>query len=97
MEYKSKSQTTSVADTSPSALNTEIEDKLHYLLNVLECIDRKTALDLDRLDQSRADEDLKEFVKLDILARLRERRLPLQEAAEELRTQYRASIPGSAA
>jgi hypothetical protein len=97
MEYKRKSQAAAIADTYPSALTSEIEGKLHHLLNVLECMDHRTALDLDRLDQSGADEDLKDFVRRDIIARHKERRLPLEEAAEELRTQYRASIPGSAA
>jgi hypothetical protein len=58
-------------------------------------MDRRTAQELERLDGSTAEEDLKEFVRQDILARHQERRLPLQEAAEELRALYRASVPES--
>ncbi len=94
MEYKLKSQTDLVADTFPAVPTSDIEAKLHYLLNALECMDKRTAIELERLDGSGAEEDLKDFVKQDILYRSQELRLPLQEAAEELRSLYRASFPG---
>jgi hypothetical protein len=91
MEYKLKSQTNIVADTFPPVMASDTEARLHYILNVLECIDQRTARELARLDGSGAEEDLKDFVRQDILARAQELKLPLQEAAEELRAQYRAS------
>ena len=96
MEYISSSpQTDLVADTFPAVPTSDIEAKLHYLLNALECMDKRTAIGLERLDGSGAEEDLKDFVKQDILSRSQElRELPLQEAAEELRSLYRASFPG---
>lgn len=93
MEYKLKSQTEAMADAHPSILASTSEARLHYLLNALESMDRRTTHDLERLESSGAEEDLKEFVRQDILARHQERRLPLQEAAEELRAVYRASDP----
>jgi hypothetical protein len=93
MEYKRKSETETVGDAYPSILASTSEEKLHYLLNALESMDRRTAHDLERLDSSGAEGDLKEFVRQDILARHHARRLPLQEAAEELRALYRSSIP----
>src|SRR5690349_1750130 len=94
MEYKLKSQTDLVADTFPAEPASDIEAKLHYLLNALECMDKRTATELERLEGSNAEDDLKDFVKQDILSRAQELRLPLQEAAEELRSLYRASLPG---
>jgi len=92
MEYKIKSETEAKADTYASILASTSEQTLHYLLDALECMDRRTAQELERLDRSSAEEDLKEFVRQDILARHQARRLPLQEAAEELRALYRVSI-----
>jgi len=94
MEYKLKSQTDLVADTFPAAPASDIEAKLHYLLNALECMEKRTATELERLESSGAEDELKDFVKQDILSRAQELRLPLQEAAEELRSLYRASLPG---
>ncbi len=92
MEYKLKSQADAVADTYLSIFTSESEEKLHYLLNVLECLDKRAALELERIDQSRAEEDLKDFIKQDILSRHQAKRLPFVTAAEELRAQYRASF-----
>jgi hypothetical protein len=55
-------------------------------------MDARTARELELLDKSAAEEDLKEFVRQDILSRHQERRLPLQAAAEELRVQHRATF-----
>jgi hypothetical protein len=92
MEYKIKSETEGMADTYSSILASTSEQKLHYILDALESMDRRTAQELERLDDSGAEEDLKEFIKKDILARHQARRLPLQESAEELRALYRASV-----
>ncbi len=92
MEYKLKAQTDVVADTYPSIFTSDAEEKLHYLLNVLDCLDKRAALELERIDQSRAEEDLKDFIKQDILSRHQVKRLPFVTAAEELRAQYRASF-----
>jgi len=89
MEYKDKLKTNVVADTYQSEPVPEVEANLHRLLNALESMDKRTALELERLDASRADEELKEFVRQDILSRHQARRKPLQDAAEELRAQYR--------
>jgi len=93
MEYKVQSETRAVANAYTSAPGSTPEQKLHYLLNALESMDRRAAQDLDRLDSSSAEEDLKEFIRQDILARHQERRLPLLDSAEELRALYRASVP----
>jgi len=66
---------------------------LHTLLNALECMDTRTARELEWLGRSSAEEDLKEFVRQSIISRHQERRLPLQKAAEELRVQFQASFP----
>jgi hypothetical protein len=95
MEYKLKSDTDAIGDAYPSILASKSEATLHHLLDALESMDRRTAQELERLDGSTAEEDLKEFVRQDILTRHQERRLPLQEAAEELRALYRASVPES--
>jgi hypothetical protein len=95
MEYKPKSETEAIADAYPSVLASTSEEKLHYLLNALESMDRRVAHDLERLDSSSAEEELKEFVRQDILARHQARRLPLLDSAEELRALYRASAPES--
>ena len=95
MEFKSKSETEAVADAYPSVLASTAEEKLHYLLNAVESMDRRTAQELERLDNSGAEEELKAFIRQDILARHQVRRLPLQESVEELRAFYRASTPES--
>ena len=92
MEYKLKSDTDAIGDAYPSILASKSKATLHYLLDALESMDRRTAQELERLNSSGAEEDLKEFVRQDILARHHARRLPLQESAEELRALYRASI-----
>ena len=89
MEYKGKLETDVVADTYSSEAAIGIEANLHCLLNALECMDKRTALELERLDGSCAEEELKEFVRQDILSRHQDRRQPLQDATEELRAQYR--------
>ncbi len=78
--------------TNPSIFAPETEARLHDLLDALECMDARTARELELLNKSGAEEDLKEFVRQDILSRHQERRLPLQEAAEELRVQHRATF-----
>ncbi len=92
MEYTLKSQTDEVAYPYPSIHTSEAEEKMHYLLDVLDCFDKRTALELERIDQSRAEEELKDFVKQDILTRHQARRLPFVNAVEELRAQYRTSF-----
>jgi hypothetical protein len=60
-------------------------------------MNRRTAVELKQFDSSSAEEDLKELVTQDILARHRARRLPLQDSAEELRALYCASTPNDGA
>jgi hypothetical protein len=91
MEYKLKSETDAIADAYPSVLVSTSEEKLHYLLDALESMDKRTAQDLERLDSSGAEKDLKEFIRQDILARHQARRLPLQESAEELDVLFHSS------
>ena len=92
MKYDRKLRALSETTAAPSVLEPEIEAKLHNLLDALECMDARTARELELLNKSGAEEDLKEFVRQDILSRHQERRLPLQEAAEELRVQHRATF-----
>jgi hypothetical protein len=92
MEYKLKSETDAIADAYPSILASSSEATLHYLLDALDSMDRRTAQELERLECSGAEEDLKEFIRQDILAHHQARRLPLQESAEELRALYHASV-----
>ncbi|MDP8919563.1 MAG: hypothetical protein M3O00_11855 [Pseudomonadota bacterium] len=92
MKYDRKLRAPSEVTAYPSMLAPEIEARLHNLLDALECMDARTARELELLDKSGAEEDLKEFVRQDILSRHQERRLPLQEAAEELRVQHRATF-----
>jgi hypothetical protein len=92
MKYDRKLRAQSEMTTYPSMLASETEARLHNLLDALECMDARTARELESLDRSGAEEELKEFVRQDILSRHRERRLPLQEAAEELRVQHRAAF-----
>jgi hypothetical protein len=92
MKYDRKLRAQSEVTTNPSIFAPETEARLHNLLDALECMDARTARELELLDKSGAEEDLKEFVRQDILSRHQERRLPLQEAAEELRVQHRATF-----
>ena len=73
-------------------LTIEIETKLHYILDTLACMDSRTEQEIDRVSQSAADEDLKDFIKHDILSRHAERRLPLAAALEELRQTHRPTF-----
>jgi hypothetical protein len=92
MEYMLKSETQIIADTYPAMVGSDAEAKLHYLLNALESMDKRTASELERVNVSGTDEDLKEFVRQDILVHHEALRLPLVEAVEDLRTQYRATV-----
>ncbi len=92
MKYDRKLRVQSDVITNPSIFAPETEARLHNLLDALECMDARTARELELLDKSAAEEDLKEFVRQDILSRHQERRLPLQAAAEELRVQHRATF-----
>jgi len=92
MKYDRKLRVLSETTASPSVLEPEIEAKLHNLLDALECMDARTARELELLAKSCAEEDLKEFIRQDILSRHNERRLPLQEAAEELRAENRTTF-----
>lgn len=92
MKYDRKLRALSETTASPSVLEPEIEAKLHHVLDALECMDARTARELELLAKSCAEEDLKEVVRQEILSRHNERRLPLQEAAEELRVQHRTTL-----
>jgi hypothetical protein len=92
MEHMLKSETQTIADTYPALLGSETQAKLHYLLNALENMDQKIALELERVNMSPADEELKDFVRQDILTHHEASRLPLVQAVEDLRAQYRVSI-----
>ncbi|KLK93668.1 hypothetical protein AA309_07375 [Microvirga vignae] len=91
MKFNAKLRAKSEAGTYPSMIRPETETRLHTLLDALECMNARTARELEVLDRSGAEEDLKEFVRQDILSRHQERRLPLQNAVEELRAQHRTA------
>ncbi|PVE24873.1 hypothetical protein DC522_08090 [Microvirga sp. KLBC 81] len=92
MEHMLKSETRTIADTYPALLSSETQAKLDYLLDALENMDQRIALELERVKMSPADEELKDFVRQDILANHEASRLPLVQAVEDLRAQYRVSI-----
>lgn len=93
MEYMLKSETHTVADTYPSMpAPTDIERQLHYLLEALDCMDARIAQQLELLKQSAAEEDLKNAVRHDIVARHKERRSPIVTAVKELRKRRRALL-----
>lgn len=95
MEHMLKSETQTIADTYPALLSSEAQAKLHYLLNVLENMDQRIALELERVNRSSAEEELKDFVRQDILGHHEASRLPFVQAVEDLRVQYRASVTDS--
>jgi hypothetical protein len=92
MRYVKRPRSTSKASNYQPILPPETEGRLHNLLDALECMDARTAKELEQLDRSGAEEDLKNFVREDIVSRYEARRLPLQNAVEELRAEYRAAI-----
>jgi len=92
MEHMLQSETKFIADIYPGILSSDAEAKLNYLLSALESMDARTASELERINMSSCDEDLKEFVTQQILADHAARRLPLDEAVEDLRAQFRATI-----
>jgi hypothetical protein len=93
MEYKLKTETDIVADTYPlMPVSSEMERKLHYLLDALDCMDARIAQQLELLSQSDAEEDLKEAIRQDIVSHHEERRGPIAAAVEELRERHRASM-----
>ena len=91
MRYGKRSRATGEVSTYQPMLPPEIEGRLHNLLDALECMDTRTAKELEQLDRSGAEEDLKNFVREDIVSRHEVRRLPLQNAVEELRAEYRTA------
>ncbi len=93
MRYNGKLRAKSEVSTYSPVIAPETEERLHILLNALDCMDARAARDLEILNRSGAEEDLKEFVRQGIISRHQERRLPLQEAAEELRAQFQAALP----
>jgi hypothetical protein len=93
MNYHRKLQAEGEANTYAPIVAPEAEERLHTLLDALECMDTRIARELEWLDKSGAEEDLKEVVRQDILSRHQTRRLPLQNAVEELRAQHRAACP----
>ncbi|MXQ10606.1 hypothetical protein [Microvirga makkahensis] len=93
MKYSAKLRAKNEASTYSPVIAPETKERFHDLLNALECMDARTARELERLDKSGAEEDLKEFVRQSIVSRHQEIRLPLQEAAEELRAQFQGSLP----
>lgn len=95
MNYDRKLHAEVEANTYTPIIAPETEERLHTLLNALECMDTRTAHELAWLDKSGAEEELKEFVRQDITSRHQARRLPLQNAVEELRAQHRAAFPAS--
>jgi hypothetical protein len=89
MEYKLKAETDIVADTYPSMpACSDIERKLQYLLEALDCMDSRITQQLELLKQSTAEDDLKNAVRQDIVSRHRERRGPIVIAVKELRKQH---------
>lgn len=95
MRYGKRPRSTGETSTYQPMLPPEIEGRLHNLLDALECMDARTARELEQLDRSGAEEDLKNFVREDIVSRHEAKRLPLQNAVEELRAEYRAAISDS--
>ena len=88
MNYNRTFQREYETNTNTPIIAPDIEERLHILLNALECMDTRTARELEWLNKSGAEEDLKEVVRQDIQTRHQERRLPLQNAVEELRVQH---------
>ncbi len=68
----------------------EVESKLHYLLDALASMDARIEAELAWLEKSSAEEDLKDFIRQDILSRHSERRMPLANAVEELKQRHHA-------
>lgn len=93
MRHNGKLRAKSEVSTYPPVIAPETKERLHNLLNALDCMDARTARELETVNKSGAEEDLKEFVRQSIISRHQERRLPLQKAAEELRVQFQASFP----
>lgn len=87
-KLRAKSEAGAIEPMPPS----ETKARLHYLSDALECMDARVTSELERLTSSGADEDIKEFVRQDILSRHELRRLPLQTAVEELRAEYQANL-----
>jgi hypothetical protein len=65
--------------------------KVHLLRNTLAEIDAHMEQELARLGRSQADEELKDFIREDILAKHRERRQPYVAALEALQKAHRPS------
>lgn len=95
MQQKRKLPTGTVTDASSPNVPPETQARLHSLLDALESMDRRIALELEWLDKSSAEEDLKNFVRLDILSRHQTRRMPLHDAVEELRDRYGTCFSGN--
>jgi hypothetical protein len=70
-------------------LSQDTEARVRYLLDALASMDTRIELELSKLDQSRAEESLKDFIKQDTLLRHGERRLPYVTLLEELQGQHR--------
>lgn len=92
MKHNEKRRADGTARVIQPTLSPEIKEKLDYLLDALECMDARVARELELLDSSSAEEDLKNFVRQDIISRHDLRRLPLRNALEELRSEYRAAM-----
>jgi hypothetical protein len=69
-------------------LSKKTEEKVHCLIGALASMDARIELELSKLEQSAADEGLKEFIKQDTLARHSERRLPYVHMLMELKDQH---------
>jgi hypothetical protein len=95
MQNKCKLPTETETDAYSLSVPPETQATLHSLLDALESMDRRTALELEWLDKSSAEDDLKNFVRRDILSRHQTRRMPLQDAVEELRAQYGTGFSGT--
>jgi len=92
MKHNEKLRDEGEARIIQPTLPPEIKARLDCLLDALECMDARVTRELEQLNNSSAEEDLKEFVRQDIVARHESRRLPLQNALEELRAEYRSAI-----
>jgi hypothetical protein len=57
-------------------------EKIMLIQDALAAIDRRNEHELSKLEQSGADEDLKDFIKNDILSKHNDRRLPYVKALE---------------
>ena len=80
------------ANAEPVPAFPEEGSRARQILHILDSIDAQHDLALLDIEQSCADEDLKLFIKEDMVARHQDRREPYAKLLEELRQQHRASV-----